>query len=138
MGSSRNHPFFLRVLLELKKYTIDWQVPYITVMYSTGPLFLSVVWKEYKRWASNTAEQVWILIPNDVENDSTFFYDLHGSSWHENDAEWIMYMGDHWLFITILGFLVAIVAGLTYYVVVKRVYQPGSRFKKIKYMEAGN
>ncbi|KAK9470700.1 nucleotide-diphospho-sugar transferase [Dipodascopsis tothii] len=134
MGSTRNHPFFLRVLLELKKYTIDWQVPYITVMYATGPLFLSVVWKQYKHWATNHAEQVWILMPNDAENDSTFFFDLHGSSWHEDDAKWIMYLGVHWLFFTIIGFVVAAVIGLSAYLILKRSGR-NKQFKKLKILE---
>jgi mannosyltransferase OCH1-like enzyme len=49
MGSVPQHPFFLRVIELLQAYDHSWLVPYITIMYSTGPSFLSVVWKEYTR-----------------------------------------------------------------------------------------
>jgi inositol phosphorylceramide mannosyltransferase catalytic subunit len=47
MGSAPNHPFYLRVIKNLQKYARDWKLPYLTVMLSTGPLFLSIMWKEY-------------------------------------------------------------------------------------------
>ncbi|KAK9494304.1 nucleotide-diphospho-sugar transferase [Lipomyces doorenjongii] len=133
MGSTPRHPFFLRVMLELKNYNFNWHVPYITVMYATGPLFLSVIWKQYKRWAVSDAEQVWILMP--PEPGASYFNDLHGSSWHEDDAKWIMYLGVHWLFFTVLGFLLAAVVGLVSYLVVRRMY-PRMPLK-YKYLEYG-
>jgi mannosyltransferase OCH1-like enzyme len=47
MGTSPNHPFYLRVIEKLQKYARNWRLPYLTVMLSTGPLFLSIMWKEY-------------------------------------------------------------------------------------------
>ena len=47
MGTSPNHPFYLRVIEKLEKYARNWRLPYLTVMLSTGPLFLSIMWKEY-------------------------------------------------------------------------------------------
>ena len=49
MGSVPHHPFFTLVIESLIPYNRNWKLPYITVMYSTGPLFLSVIWQEYKR-----------------------------------------------------------------------------------------
>ncbi|KAK9452141.1 nucleotide-diphospho-sugar transferase [Limtongia smithiae] len=126
MGSTPNHPFFLRVMLELKNYNFNWGVPYITVMYATGPLYLSVVWKQFKRWATSDAEQLWILMP--AVPGAAYFNDLHGSSWHEDDAKWIMYLGLHWLFFTIIGFVLAAVVGLSSYLAVRRY-----RSKQVKY-----
>lgn len=65
MGSVSQHPFFLRVLESLQGYNRNWRVPYITVMYSTGPLFLSVIWKEYTRWGNIEEERVRILMPDE-------------------------------------------------------------------------
>lgn len=45
MGAVPQHLFFLRVLESLQRYDRKCVLPYITIMYSTGPLFLSVVWK---------------------------------------------------------------------------------------------
>jgi len=47
MGSSLNHPFYRQVIRNLERYARDWKLPYLTVMLSTGPLFLSIMWKEY-------------------------------------------------------------------------------------------
>jgi len=47
MGSAPNHPFYLRVIKNLERYARNWWLPYLTVMLSTGPLFLSIIWKEY-------------------------------------------------------------------------------------------
>jgi mannosyltransferase OCH1-like enzyme len=45
MGSVPHHPFFKLVQEKLKSYDRSWVLPYITVMASTGPLFLSVIWR---------------------------------------------------------------------------------------------
>jgi hypothetical protein len=47
MGTAPNHPFYLRVIKRLERYARNWRLPYLTVMLSTGPLFLSIMWKEY-------------------------------------------------------------------------------------------
>ncbi|KAK9476194.1 nucleotide-diphospho-sugar transferase [Lipomyces japonicus] len=135
MGSSPHHPFFLKLMLELKNYNFNWHVPYITVMYATGPLFVSVIWKQFKRWATSDAEQVWVLMP--AEPTGAYFNDLHGSSWHEDDAKWIMYLGVHWILFTVLGFVLAAVVGITSYLVVRRVYFPrsGLKYKYVHYGE---
>ena len=62
MGSVPNHPFFLKVIQDLEKYQRNWLVPYITIMMSTGPLFLSIMWKQYKRWGVPEAGKVRIFI----------------------------------------------------------------------------
>jgi len=65
MGSAPQHPFFLQVIESLQSYNRNWRVPYITVMYSTGPLFLSVIWKEYTRWGTPEEGRVRILMPDE-------------------------------------------------------------------------
>lgn len=66
MGSVPQHPFFLRVIQSLQSYSRNWQVPYVTVMYSTGPLFLSVIWKEYMAEVKGDEEKrVRILMPEE-------------------------------------------------------------------------
>src|ERR1700738_4221666 len=47
MGSAQNHPFYLQVIQRLEQFARNWRLPYLTVMLSTGPLFLSIMWKEY-------------------------------------------------------------------------------------------
>lgn len=63
MGSIPQHPFFLRVIENLQPYNRRWPLPYVTVMYSTGPMFLSVIWKEYIRWGTTEEGRVRVLMP---------------------------------------------------------------------------
>ncbi|KAA8572639.1 hypothetical protein EYC84_003238 [Monilinia fructicola] len=45
-------------------------MPYITVMYSTGPLFLSVLWIEYMRTVTDEAGRVRNLMPDEYSKHS--------------------------------------------------------------------
>eukprot|EP00594_Rhizosolenia_setigera_P005719 CAMPEP_0178939110 /NCGR_PEP_ID=MMETSP0789-20121207/22_1 /TAXON_ID=3005 /ORGANISM="Rhizosolenia setigera, Strain CCMP 1694" /LENGTH=357 /DNA_ID=CAMNT_0020617903 /DNA_START=173 /DNA_END=1245 /DNA_ORIENTATION=- len=87
MGSVPQHPFFLRTIEVLQQYDRHWILPYITVMYSTGPLFLSVVWKEYMRDGPSDAGRVRILMQDEYNRFSWSFFTHHrGNSWHGKDA----------------------------------------------------
>lgn len=117
MGATPQHPFFLRVIDSLMEYNKNWQLPYITVMYSTGPLFLSVIWKEYMASGDNMGDdlgggRVRILMQDEYNRHAWSFFSHHvGNSWHGNDAKLIFWMGRHWLMLTATGFLVAGVVG---------------------------
>jgi len=112
MGSVPQHPFFLRVIESLQSYNRNWGMPYITVMYSTGPLFLSVVWKEYIHEIRPTEQHVRILMPEEYKGYKwSFFNIVKGSSWHGKDAQTIFWMGKHWIMITLACFAVAGVVG---------------------------
>lgn len=113
MGSVPRHPFFLKVMDSLKKYKKNWLVPYITIMYSTGPLFLSVIWKQYKRYGVPEAGKVRILLPEDYKTHSySFFAIAPGSSWHLDDAKFIKSLANHIGLAVFVGFLIA---GLVFY-----------------------
>ena len=118
MGSTPRHPFFLYVIDSLMDYDRSWGLPYITVMYTTGPLFLSVLWKKYMNSNKNVGDgplggRVRILMEDDYHNKPwSFFNTFRGSSWHGDDANFIFWMGDHWLLLTVLGVLAAGVAAL--------------------------
>jgi mannosyltransferase OCH1-like enzyme len=87
-------------------------MPYITVMYSTGPLFLSVIWKEYIRVTRPLADHVRILMPDEYKGYKWSFFNIFkGSSWHGKDAQTIFWMGKHWLLLTVAGFAIAGVVG---------------------------
>lgn len=117
MGATPQHPFFLRVIDSLMEYNKNWHLPYITVMYSTGPLFLSVIWKEYMASGDNIGDdlgggRVRILMQEEYNRHAWSFFSHHvGSSWHGNDAKLIFWMGRHWLMLTATGFLAAGVVG---------------------------
>ncbi|EGW32852.1 uncharacterized protein SPAPADRAFT_60194 [Spathaspora passalidarum NRRL Y-27907] len=108
MGSVPNHPFFLKVLESLKTYQRNWLVPYITIMFSTGPLFLSVMWKQYKRWGVPEAGKVRILMPQDYKaSPYSFFAIAPGSSWHMDDAKFVKGLANHLVLAVVGGFLIA-------------------------------
>jgi mannosyltransferase OCH1-like enzyme len=120
MGAVPQHPFFLRVIDSLQRYDRSWFLPYITIMYSTGPLFLSVVWKEYTRDIAAVAlpalpptappavmalgeesllqyqqqyHRVRILTPQHyARHVISFFKEFPGSSWHGSDAQLIFWV----------------------------------------------
>lgn len=107
MGSRPGHPFFAKVIDNLQKYNRNWFVSYITIMYSTGPLFVSVIWKQYNRWNGHVTDDiVRVLVPpgkTKEVHDTYFFYTAQGSSWHLGDAKFIMQMGKHWILFFFLG-----------------------------------
>lgn len=117
MGSVPQHPFFVHVIESLQAYNRNWLMPYITVMYSTGPLFLSVLWKEYMREGPTGADRVRILMPDEYSKQTwSFFAISKGSSWHAGDAKAIFWMGQHWLLLTVCGIaIVGVLAIITWW-----------------------
>lgn len=107
MGAIPGHPFFENVIHKLESYARDYGMPYITVMSSTGPLFLSILWKQYKRLAT-PEDKVHVLMPEEYRGSEWSLFTISkGSSWHGKDAQTIFWMGRHWLLLTISGFAVA-------------------------------
>lgn len=130
MGSVPQHPFFLRTIELLQTYDRSWLLPYITVMYSTGPLFLSVIWKEYMRDGPSESGRVRILMQDEYNKHSWSFFTHHtGNSWHGKDARLIFWMGQHWMFLTFLGFLTAAVVGFCLFWTYGRVVLLGSKYR---------
>ena len=113
LGSIPQHPFYAHVISQLEAYNRNWLVPYITVMYSTGPLFFSVMWIEYLHGLGGAEghpmDQVRVLMKTEKWGDSYgLFKNVQGGSWHGRDLEVIFWMERHWIVMTILGFAVAI------------------------------
>lgn len=133
MGSVPAHPFFLLVIESLKSYDKNWQLPYVTVMYSTGPLFLSVIWKKYMASNKNVGDgpgggRVRILMQDEYNRHAWSFFSHHkGSSWHGKDAKLIFWMGGHWVMLTAAGFIIAGILGLGMWWVYVRLLQLGQR-----------
>ena len=109
MGSVPHHPFFLRVIDSLPAYDRSWVLPYITVMASTGPLFLSIIWRHYNSDGPRLeSDRVRVLFPDEYSRHSWSFFRIYkGSSWHRGDVRVIMWMARHWMLLTALGFVAA-------------------------------
>ncbi|QPG75304.1 hypothetical protein FOA43_002655 [Brettanomyces nanus] len=96
LGSVPGHPFFVKVLNNLQNYNRNWLVPYITIMFSTGPLFLSVILEQYRRNNIPEEANVRIMLPDDYTGkENSFFVISKGSSWHLDDARFIKALGRH-------------------------------------------
>lgn len=109
MGAVPRHPFFLKAIDSLPQYNRRWLLPYITVMASTGPLYLSIIWRHYNS-ASPPPEgddRVRILFPDEYNNHPWSFFTHHlGNSWHGGDVKLIFWMAQHWVFLTFMGFTI--------------------------------
>lgn len=116
MGSVPHHPFFLKVIQNLEKYQRNWFIPYLTIMISTGPLYLSLIWKQYKRWGVPEAGKVRVMMTEHYKgNPYSYFAIASGSSWHMGDANFIKGLGDHLVLAVIGGFLLGMAILATEY-----------------------
>jgi mannosyltransferase OCH1-like enzyme len=116
MGAIPRHPFFLKAIDSLTDYNRRWPLPYITVMASTGPLYLSIIWRHYNNASPQGDNRVRILFPDEYNNHPWSFFTHHvGSSWHRTDVKIIFWLARHWVFVTIVGFAVGFsLLGLLY------------------------
>lgn len=98
MGSVPRHPFFTRVIDQLSDYDRSWILPYITVMASTGPLFLSVMWRHWTTEGLNVGDgadggRIRIIFPDEYNGHSWSFFTHHlGNSWHGADVQFIFWV----------------------------------------------
>ncbi|TKA80003.1 hypothetical protein B0A55_02084 [Friedmanniomyces simplex] len=112
MGAVPRHPFFMRVTERIKEYDRSWLLPYITVMGSTGPLFLSVMWLHWMSDGLNIGDgkdggRLRLIFPEEYNGFAWSFFTHHkGDSWHRWDVRLIFWLARHWILVTILGFVV--------------------------------
>lgn len=134
LGARPGHPFFDHVINSLETYKKNWLSKYITVMYTTGPLFLSVMWVEYltilkskmgglRKNKDNLTEMdaIKILMRDEDGGDSYgFFHNAQGGSWHGKDVQFIFWMGRHQVLVTVVGFVLGFaVTGMIWWTVRK-------------------
>mmetsp|Transcript_33309 Transcript_33309/g.60011 ORF Transcript_33309/g.60011 Transcript_33309/m.60011 type:complete len:318 (-) Transcript_33309:6-959(-) len=83
-------PFF-KELTDILPIKNKWYgSPYLTVMYSTGPMFLSL---QYMRLSPTKQSEVMVLPPElYTERGTRYFKHLRGSTWHQNDVHAIQWM----------------------------------------------
>jgi mannosyltransferase OCH1-like enzyme len=104
MGAVPEHPFFVYVTEQIKSYDRNWLLPYITVMGSTGPLFLSVLWRHWVSLGGNVGDgpdggRVRIIFPEEYNGHDWSFFTHHlGNSWHAADVQLIFWVSFQSLF----------------------------------------
>ena len=115
-------------------------------MSSTGPLFLSLVWKEWLDSGRNVgAGIVRVLVPEG--RGYGFFINVEGRSWQGQDERLVAWLERHWLFDIILA-TVAVIAALkmlcflfdwTWRRVQRRLWIAGARGRwEVKWWKAGD
>lgn len=110
LGAVPQHPFFLGVIKEIAGYDRSWLLPYITIMGSTGPLFLSVIWRRFSAAGHNFGDgmdggRIRLIFPEEYNDHAWSFFTHHvGNSWHSYDVDLIFWLARNWIVVTILGF----------------------------------
>lgn len=100
--AEKGHPFLAQTIHNLVTFDHDWFLNYPTVMFSTGPMFLSAQYSIYTSSHPITPDE-----PGDVrilpkslygknakpgEAPHSFFSHFYGSSWHADDAQFIVFL----------------------------------------------
>ncbi|KAF5363921.1 hypothetical protein D9756_000471 [Leucocoprinus leucothites] len=120
MISAKGHPFMEQTIHNLVTFDHSWVLNYPTVMFSTGPMFVSAQYGIYASAHPNTASADVRILPKSMygknakegEAPNSFFSHFYGSSWHADDAAFIAFL-DTWgkglmwlgLLVLILGLL---------------------------------
>ncbi|THH32948.1 hypothetical protein EUX98_g1259 [Antrodiella citrinella] len=104
MFAQKGHPFMAQTIHHLVTFDHSWVLNYPTVMFSTGPMFLSAQYGLYTASHPPTPEhpggEVRIL-PKSLygknakpdEAPHSYFTHYYGSSWHADDAAFIGFLG---------------------------------------------
>ncbi|KAL2839898.1 nucleotide-diphospho-sugar transferase [Aspergillus pseudodeflectus] len=134
MGSMPRHPFFHNVIQNLQSCDHSFVLPYLTVLFSTGPTYLSIIWKEYTWTKPIGTDRVRILMIPDYKHHSWSFFRHHlGNSWHQGDAQVVFWMWAHWPLVTLAGFAVLGLVGFCLWIVYSRLFIASARYYHGRY-----
>lgn len=125
MMSAPKHPFMQALVHSLTSYSHSLGSKYPTVMFSTGPMFvtLKATWYKAKRQLAILPDAVYGKYDKHAANP--LFVHLHGSTWHGDDAKSILWVLKHPLILgaCLVGLLALTVTGaLSYYNAKSRQY----------------
>jgi len=82
MSTEKNGAYFQLLINRLQWYNYNWLLPYMTVMNSAGPHFVSLVWVEYLKMIPRQ-EEVRILMQEEYAgNYWSFFTKEQGGTWN--------------------------------------------------------
>jgi len=98
MATVPHHPYFRLLIDSLDRYNHNWILPYMTIMNSAGPHFVSMVWSEYiNKWPPpQQADQVRIIAQEEYAGyDWSFFTKVEGGTWHHFDTMVFRSIGHH-------------------------------------------
>ena len=121
MFAEKHHALLEQTIHNLVNFDHSWVLNYPTVMFSTGPMFLSAQYGIYTTAHPNTAFQDVRILPKSLygknakedEAPHSFFSHFYGSSWHADDAAFIGFLGTWGKGLMWIG-LVILIIGLIY------------------------
>ena len=143
MFSAKGHPFMEQAIRHLITFDHSYIMNYPTVMFSTGPMFLSVQYGLYTGSHPSTPESpggdVRILPKSlygknaKVEDAPNAFVSHHyGSSWHSDDAAFILFLGRSGTRLLWVGIFVLILGVIRLFLQANRSKRhPRSLYKKL-------
>ncbi|KAL9939664.1 hypothetical protein V8E36_001481 [Tilletia maclaganii] len=124
MLAQKGHPFMDLVIHNLVAFNHQYLTNYPTVMFSTGPMFLSASYgmfvskhgaaKQSSTYQPEAGFAGLRVLPKSLygknakpgEAPDAFFRHLYGSSWHANDAGFLIFLRDHGTLLMIVGFYI--------------------------------
>lgn len=102
MGTEQGHPYFQLLIDRIQAYDYNYVFPYLTIMNSAGPHFVSMVWEEYLR-TNITGHEVRILMQEEYkDNEWSFFTKEQGGGWYSWDHEVFGWAGRHILLVSVV------------------------------------
>ncbi|BGP36475.1 hypothetical protein JCM10450v2_000375 [Rhodotorula kratochvilovae] len=111
MFSQRGHPFMDLVIHNLITFDHTYGTNYPTVMFSTGPMFLSAVYGMWPKELDEGVERQVRILPRKwygknaplSEMETSYFDHFYGSSWHADDAGFITFLGKFGMALMYIG-----------------------------------
>ncbi|KZW04351.1 hypothetical protein EXIGLDRAFT_828231 [Exidia glandulosa HHB12029] len=122
MFAEKHHPFMEQTIHNLINFDHTYVLNYPTVMFSTGPMFLSAQYGLYTSahpGPPGTPGEVRIL-PKSLygknakpgEAPNSFFEHFYGSSWHADDAAFITFLGKWGRILMWVGAVVVVIGSV--------------------------
>ncbi|GAV98938.1 glycosyltransferase family 32 protein [Lentinula edodes] len=124
MFAEKGHPFLAQTIHNLVTFDHNWILNYPTVMFSTGPMFLSAQYGIYTSSHAGAQGDPVRILPKSLygknakegEAPDSFFSHFYGSSWHADDAAFIGFLG-HWGKVLLWVGLIVLIGGLAIMVI---------------------
>lgn len=119
MFAEKGHPFMAQTIHNLVTFDHSWYLNYPTVMFSTGPMFLSAQYGLYTTAHLPTPEEPGgsvRILPKALygknarpgEAPHAFFSHFYGSSWHDDDAAFVGFLAKWGKVLMVIGTILTV------------------------------